>query len=63
MQKCTGQINWLQSRTQFAVSLSVQQVCFCSISKCASAAATTTTTIGDLRAVNKLVREILPEAV
>ena len=43
-----GQINWLQSRTQF-------HICF-SFSRCASASAAPT--IGDCRALNKLVRQI-----
>ena len=43
-----GQINWLQSRTQF-------QACY-SFSRCASASAAPK--IGDCRALNKLVRQI-----
>ena len=48
-----GQINWLQSRTQF-------QSCY-AFSRCASAAAAPT--IGDIRALNKLVRRIRAEVV
>ena len=48
-----GQINWLQSRTQF-------QSCYL-FSRCASACANPT--IGDCRALNKLVRRIRQEVV
>ena len=48
-----GQINWLQSRTQF-------QSCY-AFSRCASAAAAPT--IGDVRALNKLARKIRSEEV
>jgi len=48
-----GQINWLQSRTQF-------QACYL-FSRCASAAAAPT--IGDVRSINKLVRKIRSEVV
>ena len=48
-----GQINWLQSRTQF-------QSCY-AFSRCASAAAAPT--IGDVRALNKLARKIRSEVV
>ena len=48
-----GQINWLQSRTQF-------QSCYL-FSRCASAAAKPT--IADVRSINKLVRKIRSEIV
>jgi len=48
-----GQINWLQSRTQY-------QACY-AFSRCASASASPT--IGDCRALNKLVRRIRAEKV
>ena len=48
-----GQINWLQARTQF-------QSCY-QFSRCASAAAAPT--IGDVRAINKLVRKIRSQDV
>ena len=48
-----GQINWLQSRTQF-------QSCY-AFSRCASASAGPT--VGDVRAINKLVRKIRAEIV
>jgi len=48
-----GQINWLQSRTQY-------QACY-NFSRCASAAASPT--IGDAKALNKLVRKIRAERI
>ena len=48
-----GQINWLQDRTQYLS-------CY-SFSRCASAASAPT--IGDVRAINKLVRKIRAEVV
>ena len=48
-----GQINWLQSRTQYQVAYS--------FSRCASAAAAPT--IADVRALNKVVRKLKSELV
>ena len=48
-----GQINWLQSRTQF-------HICY-KFSRCASRAAAPT--IGDVRAINKIVRTIRAQSL
>ena len=48
-----GQLNWLQSRTEFQ--------CCCTISRCASMAASPT--VGDVRSLNKLARQIKSQPV
>ena len=48
-----GQFNWLQSKTQFQ--------CCCKISRCASMAASPT--IGDVKSLNKMARQIKSQPV
>ena len=50
---CLGQVNWLQSRTQYQSTYA--------FSRCASAAASPT--IGDVRSLNRLVRKIRAEVI